>query len=82
MKITLYGKQGHAYTVAFKNFLNSTDVPYIYKDISKDAEARTHTKELYNGASKFPTLFVDDVIYLTPTNEEFNKIMQDLRLRA
>ena len=38
MKITLYGKQGHAYTVAFKNFLNSTDVPYIYKDISKDVE--------------------------------------------
>jgi hypothetical protein len=31
---------------------------------------------------KFPTLFVDDVIYLTPTTEEFNKIMQDLRLRA
>ncbi|MDG1743472.1 MAG: hypothetical protein P8H19_02645 [Polaribacter sp.] len=30
MTIVLYGKQGHAYTVAFKNFLNSTDVPYIY----------------------------------------------------
>ena len=82
MKITLYGKQGHAYTIAFKNFLNSTDVPYIYKDISKDAEARTHTQELYNGALKFPTLFVDDLIYLTPTTEEFNKIMQDLKLRA
>ena len=82
MKITLYGKQGHAYTVAFKNFLNSTDVPYIYKDISKDAEVRAHTQELYNGALKFPTLFVDDVIYLTPTTEEFNKIMQDLKLRA
>jgi glutaredoxin len=82
MKITLYGKQGHAYTVAFKNFLNSTDVPYIYKDISKDTEAKAHTKELYNGALKFPTLFVDDVIYLTPTTEEFNKIMQDLKLRA
>jgi glutaredoxin len=82
MKIILYGKQGHAYTVAFKNFLNSTDVPYIYKDISKDAEARAHTKELYNGTLKFPTLFVDNVIYLTPTTEEFNKIMQDLRLRA
>lgn len=82
MKITLYGKQGHAYTVAFKNFLNSTDVPYSYKDVSKDAEAREHSKELYHGVVKLPTLFVDDVIYLTPTTDEFNKIMQDLKLRA
>ena len=82
MKIDLYGRAGHAYTVAFKNFLNSTDVPYIYKDISKDVEAREHSKELYDGVAKYPTLFVDDKVYLTPTTEEFNKIMQDLSLRA
>lgn len=82
MRIVLYGKQGHAYTVAFKNFLNSTDVPYVFKDISKDKEAYNHTKKLYNGIVKYPTLFVDDKIYLTPTTEEFNKIMQDLKLRA
>ena len=82
MTIVLYGKQGHAYTVVFKNFLNSTDVPYIYKDVSKDVEARDHSKKLYNGVLKFPTLFIDDAIYLTPSTEEFNKIMQDLRLRA
>jgi glutaredoxin len=82
MKITLYGKQGHAYTVAYKNFLKSTNVPYIYKDVSKDAAAREHSKELYDGVVKFPTLFVDDAIYLTPSTEEFNKIMQDLKLRA
>jgi len=82
MKIVLYGKKGHAYTVAFKNFLNSTDMPYTYKDISADKEALAHTKELYNGMVKFPTLFVDDNVYLTPTTEDFNKIMQDLKLRA
>jgi len=82
MKIVLYGKQGHAYTVAFKKFLNATDVPFTYKDISKDAQASDHSKELYNGVVKFPTLFIDDVIYLTPSTEEFNKITQDLRLRA
>jgi len=82
MTIVLYGKQGHSYTVAFKNFLNSTDVPYVYKDVSKDVEARDHSKKLYNGVLKFPTLFIDDAIYLTPSTEEFNKIMQDLRLRA
>jgi glutaredoxin len=82
MKITLYGKQGHAYTVAFKNFLNSTGISYNYKDISKDLEAREHSKKLYNGIAKYPTLFVDDKVYLTPTTEEFNKIMQDLKLRA
>ena len=82
MKIVLYGKKGHAYTVAFKNFLNSTDMPYTYKDISSDKEALAHTKELYNGMVKFPTLFVDDNVYLTPTTEDFNKIMQDLKLRA
>lgn len=82
MKIVLYGKQGHAYTVAFKNFLNSTDQPYVYKDVSKDIEAKEHSKKLYNGVVKYPTLFVDDQVYLTPTTEEFNKIMQDLKLRA
>ncbi|MDP5106794.1 MAG: glutaredoxin [Polaribacter sp.] len=82
MKIVLYGKQGHAYTVAFKNFLNSTDEPYVYKDVSKDAAAREHSKELYGGVVKYPTLIVDDKVYLTPTTEEFNKIMQDLKLRA
>lgn len=82
MKITLYGKQGHAYTVAFKNFLNSTDIPYIYKDVSKDATAREHSKELYGGVVKYPTLIVNEEVYLTPTTEEFNKIMQDLKLRA
>ncbi len=82
MKIILYGRQGHAYTVAFKNFLNSTDVPYIYKDVTKDTDASEHSKELYNGVVKFPTLFVNDAVYLTPSTEEFNKIMQDLSLRA
>jgi len=42
----------------------------------------TTAKKLYNGVLKFPTLFIDDAIYLTPSTEEFNKIMQDLRLRA
>mgnify|MGYP000872525659 FL=1 len=82
MKIVLYGKPGHAYTVAFKNFLNSTNLPYTYKDITKDEDAREHTKTLYDGVIKYPTLFVDDDVYLTPTTEEFNKIMQDLNLRA
>ena len=82
MKITLYGKRGHAYTVAFKNFLNSTDIPYVYKDISKDVDAREHSKILYGGVAKFPTLFVDEQVYLKPTTDEFNKIMQDLNLRA
>lgn len=82
MKIILYGKKGHPYTVAFKNFLNSIDEPYTYKDISKEVEAREHSKELYNGIAKYPTLFVDNKVYLTPTTEVFNKIMQDLKLRA
>lgn len=82
MKIVLYGRQGHSYTVAFKNFLNSTDEDYVYKDVARDAEAREHSKKLYGGVVKYPTLFVDDQVYLTPTTEEFNKIMQDLKLRA
>jgi glutaredoxin len=82
MKIILYGRKGHAYTVAFKNFLNSTDEPYTYKDVALDAAAREHSKELYNGVVKYPTLFVDDAVYLTPTTDEFNKIMQDLKLRG
>lgn len=82
MKIILYGKQGHAYTVAFKNFLNATDIPYVYKDISKDAEAKENSKNLYGGVAKFPILIVDDKVYLTPTTDEFNKIIQDLKLRA
>lgn len=82
MKITLYGKQGHAHTVAFKNFLRTSDVEFHYIDASKDQEAKAHTKELYDGALKFPTLFVDDEVYLTPTSDEFNNIMKDLKLRG
>ncbi|MGY0426722.1 MAG: glutaredoxin family protein [Polaribacter sp.] len=82
MKIILYGRKGHAYTIAFKNFLNSTDVPYIYKDVVLDEKAKKHSKELYGGVVKYPTLIVDDKVYLTPTTEDFNKIMLDLKLRA
>lgn len=82
MKITLYGKQGHAHTVAFKNFLRTSDVDFEYVDVLKNEEAKVHTKELYDGALKFPTLFVDDEVYLTPTSDEFNNIMKDLKLRG
>ncbi|WP_299157356.1 glutaredoxin domain-containing protein [uncultured Tenacibaculum sp.] len=82
MKITLYGRKGHAHTVAFKNFLRSTEIAFEYKDVSTDEEAREHSKELYEGVVKYPTLFIDDEVYLTPTSDLFNKLMQDLKLRA
>ncbi len=82
MKITLYGKKGHAHTVAYKNFLRMAEIPFEYKDIMVDEEAKTHTKELYDGAIKVPTLFVDDEVYKTPTSDTFNKVMKDLKLRG
>jgi glutaredoxin len=82
MKITLYGKQGHAHTVAFKNFLRMAEVPFSYVDIAKDETAKAHTKELYEGQLKYPTLFIDEEIYLTPSSDDFNKIMKDLKLRG
>jgi len=82
MKIVLYGKQGHAHTVAFKNFLRMGEIPFEYKDVLKDEAAKIHTKELYNGLVKVPTLFIDDKIYLVPTSDEFNKIMENLMLKG
>lgn len=82
MKITLYGKQGHAHTVAFKNFLRTSDVDFEYIDVTKSTEAKEHTRRLYEGVLKYPTLFVDDAVYLTPTSDEFNNIMKDLKLRG
>lgn len=82
MKIVLYGRQGHAHTVAFKNFLRMAEVPFEYKDISKDLAAKEHTKELYEGQLKYPTLFVDEEVYLTPTSEVFNNVMKELKLRG
>jgi glutaredoxin len=82
MKIILYGKQGHAHTVAFKNFLRMGEIPFEYKDILKDEVAKKHTKELYNGQVKVPTLFIDGAIYLEPTSDEFNKIMENLMLKG
>lgn len=82
MKITLYGKKGHAYSVAYRNFLKSTEIPFVYKDVLEDTEANKHTKELYDGAIEYPTLFVNDEVYLTPTSETFNKVMKDLNLRG
>jgi glutaredoxin len=82
MKILLYGKQGHAHTVAFKNFLRMGEIPFEYKDVLKDEEAKTHTKELYDGQVRVPTLFVDDKIYRVPSSDEFNKIMENLMLKG
>lgn len=82
MKIIIYGKNGHAHTVAFKNFLRMAEVPFEYKDLAIDKDALNHTKELYDGAIKFPTLIVDDEIFKTPTTDNFNKIMKDLKLRG
>ncbi len=78
MRIILYGRKGHAHTVAFKNYLKMSEIPFIYKDIFLDEEAKEHTKELYGGMLKFPTLFVDGEVYLIPTTDEFNKIMKEL----
>jgi len=77
-RIIVYGKKGHAHTVAFKNYLRMAEIPFSYKDISVDAEARAHTKLLYGGTLKYPTLFVDNEVYLIPTTDAFNKIMKEL----
>lgn len=82
MKIKLYGRKGHAHSVAYRNFLKSTEIPFEYKDVSTDEEAKKHSKELYEGMVKYPTLFVDEEVYLTPTSDDFNKIMKNLNLRA
>ena len=82
MKITIYGKKGHAHTVAFKNFLRMADIDFDYRDLAIDIEAQNHSKELYDGEIKFPTLIVDEEIYKTPTSDVFNKIMKDLKLRG
>jgi glutaredoxin len=78
MKVVLYGKRGNAYSVAFKNYLKCTDVVFEYKDISIDEQASDHTKILYGGVLKVPTLFVNDQVYLTPTTDEFNSIIKKL----
>ena len=82
MKIKLYGRKGHAHTVAFKNFLRMAEIPFDYLDIAVDEAAKTHTRELYEGQLKYPTLFVDEETYLTPSSDDFNKIMKDLKLRG
>ncbi len=82
MKITLYGKKGHAHTEAYKKFLRMAEIPFDYRDVMLDEQAKEHTLELYEGVLKFPTLFVDDEVYLTPTSDMFNKVMKDLKLRG
>lgn len=81
MRIVLYGKKGHAHTVAFKNFLRMADIPFEYKDIMLDEKAKEHTLELYNGLIKVPTLFVDDEVHKTPTSDTFNKVIRELKVR-
>lgn len=82
MKITIYGKKGNAYTVAYKNFLRMAEIEFDYKDLSTDKAAQDHSKEIYDGQIKFPTLIVDEEIYKTPTSDTFNKVMKDLKLRG
>ena len=82
MKIIIYGRKGHAHTVAFKNYLRMADMPFEYKDVAVDAEAKKHTKELYDGALKYPTLIIDGEIHLTPTSDEFNKILKEASMKG
>ncbi len=81
MKIIIYGKKGHAHTVAFKNYFRMAEMPFEYKDVATDEEAKKHTKELYNGVLKYPTLIIDGEVYLTPTSDEFNKIIKEASLK-
>ena len=81
MNIIIYGKKGHAHTVAFKNYLRMADMPFEYKDLAIDEEAKKHTRELYNGAIKIPTLIIDGQIHLTPTSDEFNKIIKEASIK-
>ncbi|QCX38848.1 glutaredoxin [Aureibaculum algae] len=82
MEIIIYGKKGDAHTVAFKNFLRMAEIDFIYKNLAIDEEAIRHTKELYDGAVKYPTLIIDGEVYLTPTSDTFNKVMKELHLRG
>ncbi|HHC79929.1 MAG TPA: glutaredoxin [Flavobacteriia bacterium] len=82
MKIIIYGKKGHAYTVAFKNFLKMAEIAFEYKDLASDKDAQNHSRQLYDGEIKYPTLIVDGEIHKTPTTDKFNKIMKDLKLRG
>ncbi|TVZ55234.1 glutaredoxin [Lutibacter sp. Hel_I_33_5] len=81
MKIIIYGRKGHAHTVAFKNYFRMSDMPFEYKDIATDEEAKKHTKELYNGALKCPTVIIDGKVFLTPTSDEFNKIIKEASIK-
>ena len=82
MEILIYGKKGDAHTVAFKNFLRMAEIDFTYKNLAEDEDARRHTKELYDGVLKYPTLIVDGKVYLNPTSDIFNKVMKELKLRG
>ena len=82
MEIILYGRKGHAHTVAFKNYFRMAEIPFEYKDLAIDEQAKQHTKELYDGAVKYPTLIIDGEVYLTPTSDEFNKIIKEASLKG
>ncbi len=82
MKIIIYGRKGHAHTVAFKNYLRMAGIPFEYKDVATDEKAKEHTKELYDGVLKYPTLFINDEVYLTPTSDDFNKILKEASLKG
>ncbi|WP_408024634.1 glutaredoxin domain-containing protein [Tenacibaculum sediminilitoris] len=82
IKIVLYGRKGYAHTVAYKKILKSVEVLLDCKDVSVDNEAKEHSKELYEGQVKCPTLFVDNEVYLTPSSNTFNKLMLDLMLKG
>ena len=82
MEIIIYGKKGDAHTVAFKNFLRMAEIDFTYKNLAEDEDAKAHTKELYEGAVKYPTLIVDGEVHLTPTSDTFNKVMKELKLRG
>jgi len=57
--ITIYGKPFCPECEKAKNMLNNMDIPYDYKDISKDEEAREYILNL--GLRSLPQCFDDDI---------------------
>ena len=83
MKIIIYGRKGHAHTVAFKNYLRMAEIPFTYKDVATDEEAKTtYKKNCMMEFLKYPTVFIDNNVYLTPTSDEFNNILKEASLKG
>ncbi|GIV80132.1 glutaredoxin family protein [Litorilinea aerophila] len=69
--IQLFGRRWCAHTQMLRRYLDRLGVPYVYRDMDRDPQARAQVR-WWTGRDVNPVLYIDGNVLVEPTLEEVN----------